>query len=216
MGDRAYRFQQLPKHSRKRVLKRFLDKDRWSWFEDAIECDLRDFFPERLKELGFVVDTRTERGWNDKRPTIYWSLGCCQGDGMCWEGGFDWDIIIPRFIEKEQFTQLEWDAIKPRLDNLSAKIRHTDNHYYHYNSCTLDWEDESPDPETAFLELVESHLVTIMEKLHDLVDEDYYQTSRLLEREGYDIIDYHHSEDNCKEELANQDKRYSRDGEEAA
>jgi len=63
---------------------------------------------------------------------------------------------------------------------------------------------------------VESHLVTIMEKLHDLVDEDYKETSSLLEREGYDIIDYHHSEDNCKEELANQDKRYSRDGEEAA
>ena len=221
----VYTYNELSEEAKTHALEKFRASTTWqNWHDDDSTAEVTEHFEEALPEKGYIVRVTEERftiqGYGGKpprpgirkRPHIYWSLGSCQGDGMCWEGTLDFDKLIPRFIEEGCFTQDEYEAIKPRLEDLDASISHSNSHYYHYNTMDLNWEERTPDPETAFEELVESHLVTIMEKLRGIDDADIRSVSQNLASEGEEIIEFRSSDESAKDALENANYEFDEDG----
>lgn len=224
-----YTYDELSEEAKKKAVEEFKNTDIWREISDETSREeIESFFLEILEERGYEVDSYQQkchlegRGGKPGRDfyrtehKLYWSLNCCQGDGMAWTGSINMEKVAARLIAAEEFTQAEWEAVKDFFSNrdITTKVTHRDNYYYHYNTMDLDWEDQRPEPESGFEQVCDSHISSILDKLQDLVKEDIKDTSRFLEDKGYDIIEGCESEESCEAFLDGNDScEFTEDGE---
>lgn len=125
------KFDDLPEEVKKKAIEEWRDKG--YCFDDHDAKDLTDFFKERLEEEGFQdgVD-------------CWWSLGYCQGDGVCFQGSLDLD----KFFEKEG-----WRTYKEIAPYISVQVKNHSHNTCHYASMYVEVEERWPDSEELMPEV---------------------------------------------------------------
>jgi hypothetical protein len=155
----------LKPEARKRALQKI---------QDSLEIE-----PELLTEyFQTLLDDRGLPGLD-----CYWSLSCCQGDGVAFYGKLDIDALLACEACK---------AIHPELRYLQAfgvgfKIIGANNRYHHWNSMAIE-DDFTSDPQVE--KLIEERADFVKAFLLEYVK----QISKELEKVGYDDIEYQTSE----------------------
>jgi len=131
------------------------------------ENNEHDYLSEDLNE--YLSQLLTENKINSDDAKLYYSLGYCQGDGVCFEGNFEYQGV--RFNVKHQ------------------------GNYYHSNSVNIEMEDNEDSDDDLKNDLIE----VISEKAEDNFKEVYKEICDKIEKSGYEIIDYEQSEEAFKE-----------------
>lgn len=93
-------------------------------FDHADAAALTKEFQERLEEKGF------------DNPTANWSLGYCQGDGVCFKGTVD----VGKVIQQNKLERFKPLLAPAKLGLISAKVHNEDSRYCHWNSMTVELE----------------------------------------------------------------------------
>lgn len=93
-------------------------------FDQADADALTKDFQERLEEKGF------------EDPKANWSLGYCQGDGVCFKGIVD----VAKVIQQNKLGQFKPLMAPAKLGLISAKVHHEGSRYCHWNSMTVELE----------------------------------------------------------------------------
>lgn len=112
---------------------------------DELQPQARKEAIERVRERAFDHDDSEhlteefqrlleEKGFND--PEASWSLGYCQGDGVCFKGMVD----VAKVIQQNKLKQFKPLIVAAKLDLISAKVHHDGSRYCHWNSMTVELE----------------------------------------------------------------------------
>lgn len=117
--EKLYKFSELSEEAKEHALEEWRDKG--YDFDDFDSQDLTEQFKETLKEKGFYD------------PKVYWSLGYCQGDGVCFEGAID---------PEELFNQKGFSKFKELIGHVGIKVR-TPGNSCHSNSMDVEVEFQS-------------------------------------------------------------------------
>lgn len=96
--------------------------------DNAFDQDDADSLTRLFQEL------LEEKGFND--PKANWSLGYCQGDGVCFKGNID----VAKVIELNKLKQFKPLVAAAKLDLISARVHHEGSRYCHWNSMTVELE----------------------------------------------------------------------------
>jgi len=176
------------------------------WFREDLRYDpfyitdsIREVFALELDELGL--------------PTldIQWSLNCCQGDGMAFYGEVP---DVAAFLEKsglrENMGQVfaDGECLLESINILSCS-----NHYCHWNTMDpqFTWQgDGGRDSEHEWqLRLLDPYIKDFEAEIEEFIK----NTSKRLERLGYEEIEYLESDDVLDEILSGHDYTFTVDGE---
>lgn len=103
---------------------RAIDRIRHEAFDDSDAHMLTEEFEQQLEEKG--IDN----------PKANWSLGYCQGDGVCFKGTID-SVKVIKENKLKEFKPLLPAA---QLGLLSGRIHHEGTRSCHWNSMTVDLE----------------------------------------------------------------------------
>ena len=84
-----------------------------------------------------IEDLESETGFSNLRP--YYSLGYCQGDGLCLAGHIDFEEIRDdmKKVFYKDFTIADYKALYALKEYSRIDFNHT-GHYYHKNSVDID------------------------------------------------------------------------------
>ncbi len=116
--------------------------------------ELSDSAKEVVKDHVLSV-TRDAQGFTDsvkhtldvlgvEEAEVYYSLGNCQGDGLCFTGSITWNKAIEILYIKESIAKLDKDFIKSCEDCIySINFYKFDRMYNHCNTVTVEFEDSS-------------------------------------------------------------------------
>jgi hypothetical protein len=200
-----FTFDELSKKAKARAIKDFADDPEKTWdYDDS----------ERLTEM-FEEDLKEHYGLG--KLEVNWSLGYCQGDGVCFHGTVD----IPKFIKAEKqmkkFQKVVW------LDGqglISAQITNRERQYCHYNSMAVEidfrgGEEVGPKGPREWSPRAEPEdLEKLVVEFEEYLKERVKEISREMEKSGYEEIEYHRSDDYISELLESRDYyEYTKDGE---
>jgi len=125
----TYTIDELSPETRKRAIESF----RPHAFDDDDASMLTEEFERILSEKAIM------------NAKANWSLGYCQGDGVCFSGNVD----IPEVIGMNKLTQFAALEQIAQNDELSARIHHKNSRYCHWNSMTVEMELRG-DPSSLF------------------------------------------------------------------
>lgn len=114
--EKLYKFEELSKEAKERAIEQWREKG--YDFDDNDAQFLTEDFKEILKERGFYD------------PKVYWSLGYCQGDGVCFEGAIE---------PSELFKQKGFGRFKELAEHIGIRVR-SDGRMCHSNSMDLEVE----------------------------------------------------------------------------
>lgn len=189
---KVYRFGELAPEVQAKLIQKCREDGVYNDFQTQ---DISEDFTNRLDELGYP-DAK-----------VYWSLGYCQGDGMAWEGtvsGLDLKVLLNRVFPVGHRVRRVLNSRV--LGNLSLTVKHEGN-YYHWNSMHVEIDNGDYNYETEAQ-------AECIELLKEAVIEDVKDTSRTLEKEGYETIEYNDSEEVIRENIIanNEDTWYMVDG----
>lgn len=165
------------------------------------DCELvHEEFQEILAEKGYPTDR------------LYWSLSHCQGDGVAFYGVIQDPVQVMQRVCPELYGLLyvylsmadgePSDAIYN--DFLFEIVRTGSYHYNHYNTMGVwltTYDDNFPD-----------EVSELLKRITAAIEEDVKETSRYLEKLGYDELEYLESDENLLEELRNNDFLFTVDG----
>jgi len=127
---------------------------------DFLSENLNDYLSQLLEEAEIKTDN----------AKLFYSLGYCQGDGVCFEGDFEYKGV-----------------------NISG--RHSGN-YYHSNSVNIEAEEiENDDDDDLKSDLNE----IVQEEAEAEFKEVYQEICDKIEKAGYGEIEYNQSEEAFKE-----------------
>jgi hypothetical protein len=121
---KVYKFDELSPEAQKRAIQDYKDKN-WD-FDQTDASELTKWFKERLEDEGF-----------DSGVEVYWSLGYCQGDGVCFKGHVDAEKL---------FNKEGWKTYKELAPYISIKV-HQDSRNCHWNSMRVEVELDLRDSE---------------------------------------------------------------------
>lgn len=82
-----------------------------------------------------------------------WSLGYCQGDGVCFTG----NVSITEVLEINKVEKFEPLFDLAARDDLTARIHHKDSRYCHYNAMTVELELHG-DPSSLLTQAMDGEL----------------------------------------------------------
>ena len=136
-------------------------------------------------------------------PTIYYSGFWSQGDGACFEGTYSYKPgsvkavkdYAPLDTELHHIAEALQHAQTPNFYKVTARIKHS-GHYYHSGCMSINLE----------------HSCSIVN------EDDFYQAFRdfadWIYKQLENAYNYETSEENAREQLENDDREYTADGEE--
>ena len=151
-----YDFEELSDEAKERALNDYNENNDYLFLEDY----LNEYLNELLEEAEIKTD-------NSK---LFYSLGYCQGDGICFEGNFEYK-------------------------GFNISVGHQGN-YYHKNSVFIEVEnpndDEDDDLKTDLSEILTDEIEAKFQAI-------YNEICDKIEKAGYEEIEYNQSEENFKE-----------------
>ena len=157
---------------------------------------LTEDFKTQLAELGF------------EETEVYWSLGYCQGDGVAFYGR----VYAESLKEKDSTAERLIDALDAAGDALYIEITGASGHYHHWNSMTVEIEFESESEDEDLPARLKIARPALRENLEEYLAERVKEISRELEKSGYAEIEYRFEENVVREELAEREHLYEKDG----
>lgn len=114
---KIYTFDELSEKAKERAINNWRDSgNSWDSHDSTM---ISDMFKERLEEKGL------------DNPKVEWSLGYCQGDGVCFSGTFDMKKLFKENPELEKFKEYE--------PYVGAFVKHTSRNC-HWNSMDVEVE----------------------------------------------------------------------------
>lgn len=145
----AYRFDELDDAAKERAR---------DWYREASAGDTYEFehiiddFIRVGEIIGIDFTTHTVNlhgGGTRQEPNIYWSGFCCQGDGACFEGVYDYKATAPTKIREHAPQDTELHRIADELSRIQAAntfgvrafIVHRSSHYYHSRTMSIEVTD---------------------------------------------------------------------------
>lgn len=152
-----YKFDELSKKAKERAIQDWRDKGHD--FDDHDAKFLSDDFKEFLKEHGFDDDVK-----------VSWSLGHCQGDGVCFEGRLETE----RFLDQEGFRKY-----KELAPYIYIKIKNGNHNYCHWNSMDIEMELDVQSPEYLLSDDLKSEF-----------DEIHFENNRRTRRHQEDVYNW--------------------------
>ncbi len=186
---RIYKFDELEPEVKASLIERYRN-DGGNPFASE---DVTEYFKEELETLGYV------------NATPYWSLGYCQGDGMAFECHLscsDLKTLRDRlFPAGDRVRRVLNSAV---LDCISVDVKH-EGHYYHWNSMRVEVDNCNYNYETE----AQAECLNL---LRDAIAEDCKDTSKMLEKKGYEILEGYDSEEYITEDFQQRDTMYLADG----
>jgi hypothetical protein len=153
---------------------------------------VKDFYSYRLQEMNYPVDD------------IRWSLSYCQGDGMAFYGHLDIDTLVKlrNRLMPGKGRSLPVTFFEEYID---ITITCSNNHYDHYNTMHLSMD--------ICHDITSAKRLDALKEFVGLIAEDMKETSKLLEREGYNLIEAMQESEYLDECIVSQDRDYYIDGE---
>lgn len=203
----TYTYGELPTAAaKKRAIEWARDSENET-FSDFHAGDITRTFYEKLTELGYPChdpDDSKNRNLNRRQSeelgVIEWSLTCCQGDGVAFYGPVNMEIVSKRLLKGDILTG--WKALDDAGD-IRVKLGRISNHYSHWNTMRVEVESNQGDEK----------LIDAIEKI---ILEDVQQTSRELEKIGYDEIEHILSDETLAENLEANEDEFHIDGSRAS
>lgn len=147
-----------------------------------------------------------ERGFEDLQ--VYWSLGCCQGDGVAFYGR----VYSENLKEKDRQAKRLIDALEAAGDELFIEITGANGHYHHWNSMTVEIEFENETREEDLPSRLKIARPALREELEEYLAEKVKEISRELEKSGYAEIEYRFDENTIRDELLEREHLYEKNG----
>lgn len=153
-----YEYSELAPKAKEKALKNWNDNN----FDDNELLVYLDNEIESLLKKHKITPIADIKGYSSKYAKIYYSLACCQGDGVMFEGVFNWET---------------W----------TVKIKH-EGHYYHSNSKSIEMhkeidgqEIEPSDAEEAEFEAIYQSICKELEKFGYQCTEDMQSEESFIE-----------------------------------
>lgn len=202
--NQVYTFKELDAEAQDKAIKQYIENIDW-----GIESEyISEVFQEELKKLGYPTDE------------VPWSLNYCQGDGVAFYGVIDVDKVAKRLLSESdyEFLMEHIDEFELELDIIRNGYGHR---YSHWNTMVVEMELTSYSDRLEFDgcydygdvdEYLSEKILKITGELLVNVKSDVVETSKELERKGYDIIDGIQSEENARDYLENSDEEYYENG----
>jgi hypothetical protein len=142
--DKVYKFEELSKEAKERAIQDWIEQG-YTW--DSHNSDnLSHTFKEILIDKGFGDNVE-----------VYWSLGYCQGDGVCFSGYLD----LNKFLDQDGFR-----TYREMSEYLSITIRNNSYQHCHWNSMNIEVRLDAPRPE----EMLSSNLSGKYQRWRNEVD----------------------------------------------
>lgn len=161
--------------------------------EKQSQHEAENFDPEFVYEDAatiadlFGLDIRTTykarvNGGQYRMPTIYYSGFCCQGDGACFEGRYEYKKgalkavkeYVPQDEELHRLVKTLQDVQRKNFYRLTARCKHS-GHYYHSGCMSVDVERSDDREMTADAEeTVKECLRGFADWIYEQLREDYY------------------------------------------
>lgn len=165
----AYKFEELSDKAKEKAR---------DWWREANAGDphLSDEIEESFKAA------LEERGLPGMK--IYFSLGYCQGDGMCFSGRVDLAAYLETNNLKTEYAGL-FDGDGEAL--FEVNIEKSNSHYSHWNAMSVSWGPSGLE--------YDDKAETLADEFVKHLDEYVKEISRKLEREGYEMIEYENSDE---------------------
>ena len=173
-------------------------------------AELNDKAKEVVKDH-ILNATRDAQGFTDsvkhtldvlgiEKAEVYYSLGNCQGDGLCFTGSITWNKAIEILYIKESIAKLDKDFIKSCEDCVYSINFYKFNRMYNYcHTVTVEFEDSSWMHSVDFI------------KLKDIFLNWYEALCAKFEKQGYKWF-YEISEEDVVEYCDNNDIEFTADG----
>lgn len=188
---KVYQYDELSPKAQAKAREWWVDLDN-AYFDSSLITEL---YQRELEELGYPTDN------------IEWSLGYSQGDGMAFYGTIDLDAWT-----KATKTRSKFKALRDKDGRWMVSAELSKNsygwHYSHWNTMDVEvqWtpEDYSKDPTAKQSEAMNALYAALKEHVQD--------TSRRLERLGYDEIEYQQSDEVVAETLIVNEYEFTEDG----
>lgn len=120
--EKRYKFSELSKEAQKKAIEDW--RDAGHAFDDSDAHFLTEQFERDLEEKGFS---------GSRKQWVYWSLGYCQGDGVCFEGSVDPEVL---------FKEKAFRKFKDLKDSISIHVSVPDSRYCHWNSMHVEVTDD--------------------------------------------------------------------------
>jgi len=121
--DKTYRYTELSKKARDRAIREVRDH-KYEWLWDSIDADQ---LTEDFKDILYNTHGLGESGGYPFE--VYWSLGYCQGDGVCFTGQVD----VEKFIKTQKLRDYE-----KLIPFLGVVINVPNPRYCHANGMTVE------------------------------------------------------------------------------
>jgi hypothetical protein len=195
--------------------------DEWwdSTYDDAVEI---------AALFGLEISTRVEkwhvmgrdgkpgRDGQSVRTNIMFSGFSSQGDGACFEGDYSYKADALEAVKQYAPTDTRLHGIVEELQAAQAcvgnrvkfSIRHTDNHYCHEHTMTMELSDDTTDENGE--ELPADELVTI--EMAKPVEEALIRFANWIYRQLEKEYDYQNSDENVADNIRANEYEFESDG----
>ena len=198
----GFRYSQLSPEA-KAVARKWWRGTGWTGWDD--HGALHELLDDELAHTHGLTDCR-----------LHYSLSCCQGDGVAFEGNPDLEVWAKSDERMAAILgQMTLWLVAHRVDehNFYCTITHNghNGHYCHSNSMTLDISRELWPPAGADMDWwagVEEDFHELLTGLEEYCGERIKAISKALEETGYAAIEYHESDEYIDETLKAHDGRY--------
>ena len=138
----------------------------------------------------YFTEVLRQMGYDFYEPSVYWSLGYCQGDGMDFAGTVDREGVIRLYsrlifpVSKDRNKRL-WRALKDGA--VSVEVKRIQSHYHHYNTMQteVEWDEDSLRHDYGFTAVQ----IRRLEDFRNAVDEDVRDVSKSLQADGYKLLE---------------------------
>lgn len=152
---------------------------------------------------------------------IWYSLNCCQGDGVCFDGTPDLDYWRTKDeILESKFTELEAVCALMNYEEPSIHVSLDAHESSHTTSVKFEWDNEPEQLQTYTPEgwvVVESpgydQAVALAKGIEEYLQERVNEIAEEMEDSGYKEIDYHNTDEYVDESMEANDYRFTKEGE---
>lgn len=152
-----------------------------------------------------IADLEAETGFSNLRP--YYSLGYCQGDGLCLAGHIDFEEIVGdmKKVFYKDFTIADYKALYTLKEYSRIDFNHT-GHYYHKYSVDIDIYIDGCHSVKMY-----DFLEKTVNKLLKNIKEWYINTCDEYEKQGYSFF-YEIEEEDLREYFECMEYEFYEDG----
>lgn len=190
---KIYTFEELDKKAKEKAREWYKDRMRDDFFIES------DSITDNMENVLYI------NGYSNTK--VYWSLSNCQGDGVCftWEiYGYDEDIIP--LLNRIYDNNIPKNILRV-LPFIKIEFKGNRSNYCHKNTVRVDYSSTT----RSYIDGC-YRVEKVIDELVETLDEDRKNLCDILEKQGYDEIDYYYSDEYIDETIICNEYEFYADG----